>query len=99
MNVSTLIRYVTLTMLWLALAVTAGFYSAKPAHACNPQLGNGKNYKCQDGDACAEHCGQTTSWCITEYCSIATGCSLGTPNIECLFGGCINGLGGNCTCG
>jgi hypothetical protein len=55
------------------------------------------NKQCQQGDSCGETCGITTSWCITETCTQNLTCTGSYQNIECVTGGCLNRIPGNCT--
>jgi hypothetical protein len=90
-----ILRLCLLSMLWVGLAAMLGFHSVK-LHACTPMIGYGNNVKCQQGDSCGEICGTTSAWCITETCSL-NACGGSTENIECVTGGCLNKVQGNCS--
>jgi len=89
-------RLCLLSIFWVGLAALFGFQSIKLHAACSPQIGYGSNVKCQQGDSCGEICGVTSAWCITETCTLNK-CGGAQSNIECVTGGCLNGIQGDCS--
>jgi len=88
------LRLFLLSILWVGLSAAIGYAT------CTPQIGYGTNKQCQQGDSCGEICGVTSAWCITETCTQNLKCAGSYQDIECITGGCLNGLQGNCTaCG
>jgi hypothetical protein len=88
-------------LLCMVIGGTAGFRSIKTVKAqCSVSQGYGKNYRCLTGSPCAQCKGIDYAWCTSETCQSTGTCTglVGTATTECVVGGCLNGVSGNCQC-